>query len=191
MNHLGLSAGRTWLPCAGIAAAALGAAISVAAASASAGQVPPPQPAPALIKTVTLPPGTTVASTGEGDMSATVTKSSQSINARVACALNLQRPHRSAHVPRRVEVTASIKCTGPVKSLGLNVILRRNGKMVTNRIKDNSGQAEIHATAAKACVTGKYRGEVLGEAKFRPPQKPPTNDFGLRPRFSAPRKITC
>ncbi len=187
MNYLNPSAGRTWLRRAGIAVAALGAATGIAAAPAWAGQQPAAGTAPALVKTVTLPAGTSVAHITAGGVQATVIKPDETIT----CTLKINFPHKSTHFPGTVNVVGTIGCSAAVSRLSIRVGLYFNGHLKAQKLVNSTHKSNVQSNAALPCFNGTYEGAATGLVIFPPGFSPPSSDFGGKVVRSPAKFIEC
>jgi hypothetical protein len=91
----------------------------------------------------------------------------------ITCALTIDNPHKSTHVPSTVNVVAHWICDYPVASLSMNVQLFFGVLQVGSGHSANVGQASLNGNAASnGCVTGTYYGYVQGTVTFPPGYTP-------------------
>jgi hypothetical protein len=90
----------------------------------------------------------------------------------ITCALTIDYPHASSHVPETANVVAHWRCTAPVSSLSMDVQLYYGVFEVGTGHSSNCCSSSLNGNAAANCLTGTYYGYVQGTVVFPPGYTP-------------------
>ena len=156
-----------------------------------------PASAPALASTVGNAGSSTIAdiiavkSGGSGTRAANSLRvvSPAQTSDTITCALQVNYPHLSTHVPGTVNVTASTTCTAPVTYINMKVGLYYNGTLVTQNSFSGYNTTEVDGNAAAPCQNGTYTGAATAAVTFPPGYEPSPQNLG--PVYSPNISITC
>jgi hypothetical protein len=120
----------------------------------------------------------------------TVTSTAQGpgIQAVITCAITVQNPHKSSHVPGTVNVISRVQCTAPVAGIAEAVGLYRNLALVSSNSASNTGVAALQVNTTTPCVNGNYDALGLATVYFPPGYSPPSGSIGA---WSNMVTITC
>lgn len=93
----------------------------------------------------------------------------------IECALKTSTAHVSGHVPKNVNVVATVQCSAPVSGIKIKVQLLRNGHAYkTSGWVSNNGRAFIKGSAARRCVKRyHYQGQAWAFVWAPPGYQPP------------------
>lgn len=106
----------------------------------------------------------------------------------VGCSFQVDRPHKSTHVPGMVNVVAWIQCNRPVQRIEISLGLARDGVERNSNTFFNTGQAYLQGNVAVPCVSGTYNGAANATVTFPPGAIPPVG-YGSAGSGDVP--ITC
>ncbi|MEO7593986.1 MAG: hypothetical protein ABI134_22415 [Byssovorax sp.] len=84
------------------------------------------------------------------------------------CHFQVDRPHKSTHVPGTVNVVARVQCNRPVDKIEMMLGLALNGVELKSSTFANSGSAYLQGNVAVPCVSGTYNGAAAATITFPP-----------------------
>ncbi len=82
------------------------------------------------------------------------------------CHFQVDRPHKSTHVPGTVNVIAWIQCNRPADKIEMTLGLALNGVEFNSATFANSGSAYLQGNVAVPCVSGTYNGAAAARITF-------------------------
>lgn len=94
----------------------------------------------------------------------------------VGCHFQVDRPHKSTHVPGTVNVVAWIRCNRPVDRIEMTLGLALNGVELKSGNFSNSGSLYLQGNVAVPCVSGTYNGAAVATVTFSPGSLPRTGN---------------
>lgn len=92
------------------------------------------------------------------------------------CQFQVDRPHKSTHVPGTVNVIAWVRCNCPVDRIEMTLGLALNRVEVKRDTFANSGSAYLEGNVAAPCVSGTYNGAAVATITFPPGAFPRTGN---------------
>jgi hypothetical protein len=82
------------------------------------------------------------------------------------CQFQVDRPHKSTHVPGTVNVISWVRCNRPVDRIEMTLGLALNGVELKRDTFANSGSAYLEGNVAVPCVSGTYNGSAVATITF-------------------------
>jgi hypothetical protein len=84
------------------------------------------------------------------------------------CHFQVDKPHKSTHVPGTVNVVGWIQCNRPVERIEMTLGLALNGVELKSATFANTGSAYLQGNVAVPCVSGTYNGAAVARVTFPP-----------------------
>lgn len=106
----------------------------------------------------------------------------------ITCEIKLQRPHRSHHFNRTVNLISTVECTHPVGALAQGLRLFQDTIERSTKTNSNSGRKTLRTQTSALCRDGVYAGLSFASVAAPPNYTPPFFDWS---ELGAAQEIVC